>query len=425
MRSSSTQAPFQLVTPVRVLLFIGVLSLVCGLGLKRRNLTFLGGSCLTICVASLLTLPDLRKIQLKREHLSHTFEGEQLTVALSAAFPSNASIPDYLELTDRFSSGERKRIQILLPDSNFRDKSLKVNYSSKVSDRRGLSINGPVQLQSSDPLGLFSVHFTNPLFTNLLIYPQAAIIDEYAPLRTFCLRHLGEHTIAREGLSQEFMHIREYSHGDSPRYVHWPTSLRQQSLFVKALEDNTQSEVAIFLDLFQLSHTGIGNHTSTEMLVAAAASVATFAAELGHYIRMEIISGKPLTVPLGAGHGHLHAILRELALIKSDGRGNFVAKARNLSVTLRRGSSLVIVISLTSVEDSLLALIKELKDRELRIGVVAINDRSFPTLYMAQQMRSVEAGSTEEIIAQLTDAGAEVTMLSKGDDIREKLELSA
>ncbi|MEM7698786.1 MAG: DUF58 domain-containing protein, partial [Verrucomicrobiota bacterium] len=102
-------------------------------------------------------------------------------------------------------------------------------------DRRGRLGKQSARVESSWPFGLFVSEapveledsgITRILPAPLLPHALARSIDQ----------HLAEAQVDAVGLPEpaaEFRSLREYRAGDSPRRIHWPTSLRERSLLVR------------------------------------------------------------------------------------------------------------------------------------------------------------------------------------------------
>jgi uncharacterized protein (DUF58 family) len=89
------------------------------------------------------------------------------------------------------------------------------------------------------------------------------------------------HERARMGAGEEFLGVRDYRPGDSPRTVHWRSTARAGHLMVREYEELPSARVAIVLA--GLEH-GDPPDSSFELLVSAAASVALYALSTGHPI---------------------------------------------------------------------------------------------------------------------------------------------
>jgi uncharacterized protein (DUF58 family) len=85
------------------------------------------------------------------------------------------------------------------------------------------------------------------------------------------------------GSGPEYLGIREYRPGDSPRHVHWPSTARTGTVMVRELEEERSRRVAIAVD----SLADVGDEgTPLDACCTAAASIARVAFAEGHRMRM-------------------------------------------------------------------------------------------------------------------------------------------
>lgn len=214
-------------------------------------------------------------------------------------------------------------------------------FERGICERRGLFTIGPTTVYTGDPLGIFEVKIEYPATTNMMVMPPIVSLPEIqiAPggkigegVNT---KRSWDHTVTVSG-------VREYSPGDSLRYIHWPTSARRGELFVRTFDSTPTSDQWIFLDMNQEVHAGEGENASEEHGVILAASMMNRSLEKG------------LAVGFGANGGTLSwfqphfdetqkwTILRALALLEMGDQ----SLARLLEVarqSLRFRSSIIVI----------------------------------------------------------------------------------
>ena len=155
-------------------------------------------------------------------------------------------------------------------------------------------------------LGCFRVRRRWLVPINLVVHPRVCVLSEKqlgpgSPFNT-----LGTGNLPLAGHDIEFLGVREYSVGDSPRLVHWRTSARRGRLFVKEFARSSRADVTLFLDL---GSPGPWTPELSEEVVTAAASVIHLLS--GEHVRYQLLaSGRELThVRFGAGKPQvLHAM---------------------------------------------------------------------------------------------------------------------
>lgn len=139
---------------------------------------------------------------------------------------------------------------------------------------RGVHPLGPAQVETTDPLGLFSFAAELAPPTELVVHPT--------PLPTRGAQFGGEGRFGireRDGKAQrgdglEFHGVREYHPGDSLRRVHWRTSARTGRLAVVEFERAYEQDLVLALDLQRGTHAGEGMHSSLEYAIKVAATLA-------------------------------------------------------------------------------------------------------------------------------------------------------
>ena len=107
-------------------------------------------------------------------------------------------------------------------------------HTKGVCSQRGLFTLGPTTLGAGDPFGIYAVTVDCPDSATLMVTPPIL------PLPTIEVAPGGR---AGEGRPRAnapertvgAASVRDYVHGDSLRWIHWPTSARRDSLFVKLL----------------------------------------------------------------------------------------------------------------------------------------------------------------------------------------------
>jgi uncharacterized protein (DUF58 family) len=84
---------------------------------------------------------------------------------------------------------------------------------------------------------------------------------------------------AQRGHGQDFLGVREYRYGDSPRNVHWPSTARRGTLVVKEMELERPAGLVILVDTWA---DGGSDETALDLCCTIAASVAVEALATGH-----------------------------------------------------------------------------------------------------------------------------------------------
>jgi uncharacterized protein (DUF58 family) len=168
--------------------------------------------------------------------------------------------------------------------------------------RRGWLPIGTLTVFTRYPLGLFRAWSQLRLDANCLVYPAPA-----AHFETAAPRHAdgGQRRAQRPG-SDDFMGLRNYHPGDSPRHIDWKAAARGRALLIKTFGDNTGEE--LWLDW--RDYPG----RDAESRLGQLCRGVLWAEESGHSYGLRL-PGEVIV----AGHGedHKHRCLKALALCEA------------------------------------------------------------------------------------------------------------
>ncbi|MFH0792535.1 MAG: DUF58 domain-containing protein, partial [bacterium] len=260
----------------------------------------------------------------------------------------------------------------------------------------------------------------------LLVYPKAMSAREMTVLGEGTLLNVGLETTRRSGTGEEFSQLRDYEVGDPPRLIHWPKSARHNRLLVKSFEKNIQTEVTLFVDLGRLGLTGLGDVTSLEYLVKAAATVACVTLERGHQLQAVAFGGETQVTPLGGGPQHLLALLDQMVLWRADGKKSFDEGVREELHRVRAGSTVAWCLSASRANlEALKALLQLHRQDRVKTLVYLVDDRSFLSLYPEQQKILANRPAAETVARMLIEEGATVYVLSRTEKLEKSLSLPA
>ncbi len=405
---------FHLLRPRNTLAFVAAFCVFTGWRTGAAGLWALGlasGGILLLAFACALRW--LRGIEGAREHPERAFQEEE--VAVETRLRTRSLLPHFLlETRDTFAPGGARPVRALFPGVFRRGHGARVSYRETCVRHRGLYVIGPARAVASDPLGLFTREEPLELFTTLLVYPQAPGLRGLALLEEGVWAHVGVETVRREGQSEEFIGLGDYRAGDSPRRVHWPSSLRHGRLLVKRFQDERTTEVTICLDLGRLGLTGLGDQSTVEYGIRAAATLARQAFERGHATQLIAVGETVERVPPGSGLQHLLAVLDRLVFLKSGGERDFAEEIKRLRPVLRRGSTAALIFSAATLRlDALAPLIEDLRQQRVRALVILLDDRTFPKLYREQERLHAAGPGVEEAALRLRLLGARVHVLAR------------
>ena len=130
------------------------------------------------------------------------------------------------------------------------------SYTSETSAlsffrRRGAYSSFNCHLSSKFPFGLFLREAEIELSSQILVYPSPASPPQLKQLFANGQGTGNDSSNIRRDSVGEFKGLREFSHGDPMKLIHWPLSARYQQLVVKEFEPSTPEKLVIIFHSFQ------------------------------------------------------------------------------------------------------------------------------------------------------------------------------
>jgi uncharacterized protein (DUF58 family) len=417
------ETQFTFLSKRNVLLFFTFFSFFIGYAVGNRLLICFGCSLLALVIVSGHYAHNFfRDFLARRVHYKRTFENEELRVKLQMR--AGTPIPLYmLEIEDIFPAGDVYIVKSLIPQPLDSRTTMELEYTTICTRKRGVYVLGPLKLTCSDPLGIHKRKMELPVLTDLLLYPQAPGLSFFQVLGEGTLSQVGIETLLRPGHSEEFIGLREYRRGDTPRRIHWPSSAHHQELLVKEFKEDVVTEVSLFLDMHRLALSGIGDVTSVEYIIKAAAAVARIAIEKSHLVQAFILGSEVKHIPLGGGYQHLITLLDRFTFLRPKGERMLEDDLAPCLPLLKAGSTAILFVSAANVHpEHLLPLLRQLTDKNIKISIVLVDDRTFLKVYYDQEEQRKKALPLFILEDILLRESCSLFLLSKGDDIAERLQ---
>ena len=187
-------------------------------------------------------------------------------------------------------------------------------HTQDICTRRGVFILGPTSLKSSDPFGFFTILIDDSRSRSIMVMPPVIPlprIEIAAGGRSgegFPRPNAPERTISSGS-------VREYSPGDSLRWIHWRTTAHHNHPFVRIFDGTPAGDWYIFLDLNQEVQLGIGSDSTAEHAVILAASLAVRGINNKRTVGLAVSSKEAVCIPPGVGESQRWDILRILAQV--------------------------------------------------------------------------------------------------------------
>ena len=181
--------------------------------------------------------------------------------------------------------------------------------------RRGLYTIGPTQLETGDPLGVYTLLCDDPSSTHLMVMPPVVTLPsiEVAPGGLSGdgrpRQNAPERTVSAAS-------VRAYAPGDSLHTIHWPTTARHDAPYVHIFDGTPAGDWWIILDLDQRAQVGQDWDSTEEHAIILAASLADRGLRQRRAVGLAANAEKLVWLPPQEGDHHRWEILRALALVK-------------------------------------------------------------------------------------------------------------
>jgi uncharacterized protein (DUF58 family) len=188
---------------------------------------------------------------------------------------------------------------------------------------RGEHELGPVSVVAYDVLGLAKRELVGRGTDAVLVYPNVQQLTKSATQSLWSL-HDPEWSSRRD----EFDRLREYTHGDSLRDVHWKSSAKREGLVVKEFVAETDAE--------SLHVSAGGARTAADEMADAAATVAVALSNGGIPVTLSTPSGAVDADP-GAEDPLLEHLARASGGPVPDAAADVVVRASETATTIRLG----------------------------------------------------------------------------------------
>jgi len=182
---------------------------------------------------------------------------------------------------------------------------------------RGVFRFGPAEIYAGDVFGFRRQNRTDAKIDRLVVYPRVVPVDM---LGLPAARPSGDYAAVRRVLEDplRFRGVREYQPGDSRRYVHWKASARTGELQTRVFDPSAGHVVMLVVDV-QTAEVPYGLVPEyLELLICAAASLASDYLEAGYAVGLmantgSVDSSHLVRIPPGRRPDQLAVLLEGMA----------------------------------------------------------------------------------------------------------------
>jgi uncharacterized protein (DUF58 family) len=246
--------------------------------------------------------------------------------------------------------------------------------------RRGHYRIAPLEIRTGDPFGLFEAAATIGTPATVVVYPRV----ETLPFWRLPLSSLEGTHASRERIVQAtplVTSVRPYVSGDAYNRIHWPTTVRQQELYVREFDLEQAADAWIFLDLQQGIHAGVGDDSTLEVGVRIAASIGAKALLEHRAVGLTATSRHPAILTADRGVRQQQKLMQELAAAQATGTEPLVEILSRGLHRLRRGMTAIVVTP--SVELTWIRPLAALRSRGVAAAVCLLDVAAFDSLARA------------------------------------------
>jgi uncharacterized protein (DUF58 family) len=273
-----------------------------------------------------------------------------------------------------------------------------------VCRRRGLFKLGPVRMLTGDPFGIFQGTVTYPSQTNFIVYPPLIELPGL-PMPAGTAAGTSRASLRTLHVTTDASGIRDYEPGDSLHRIHWLSSARLGELRSKEYDLEPSGNLWIILDLDAAVHAGENEESTEEYGVKIAAALIHQAIRDNKAVGLVAYGAEKVVIPPAKGARQLWRLMEQLALVAADGRVPLQRVMTDISATLGKGLSIVVITPTTDTIwlNSLLTM----RSRAAAPVVILLDQASFGGPQGARTLAR-----------QLLSAGLMVHTVEKGQEFR-------
>lgn len=218
-------------------------------------------------------------------------------------------------------------------------------YYQATLSQRGRYRFGALRLSTGFPFGLIRRSLWFDAADTTLVLPQLGQLTRAWHRRQPRSGEGSRQAVHRQGVMQgEFHNLRDWRQGDSRRWIHWRTSARMGSLFVRQFEQQEEQDVVLLVDLHQPAQPSEKDRRHVELAVSFAATVAADLTRRGGARLALGVCGLPYPMVRGpVSNPLLNEALDSLAVVQAVSDGNLAELLTLAQEDLRRANHLVLL----------------------------------------------------------------------------------
>lgn len=185
----------------------------------------------------------------------------------------------------------------------------------------------------------------------------------------------GMHRSPHFGRSIEFRQHRQYAWGDDPRYVDWKVWAKQDRLYVKQFEDDTNLRATLLVDVSGSMQYGSGPMNKYEYAATVAVSLAYLILRQQDAVGCVSFDDRTrVVVPQRTRRNHLESIVQALGVSQPANKTDMYQILRNVAETYPRRGLMVLLSDLLVEREGLFRGLRLLRSRGHDVMIVHIMD---------------------------------------------------
>lgn len=212
-------------------------------------------------------------------------------------------------------------------------------------DRRGRYRFGPATVSTGFPFGFLRGQVEFDVQDELLVCPRIGRLTRAWRDRIESSQTGQQRSQHRRGPSEgDYYGLREWRPGDSPRWVHWRTTAKLNTLSVLQFEELRHRDLALVVDLWEPPEATAEQAAAVELAISFAATAAVELGRRGGSQLAVAIAGESLELhSAAASRVFAQELLDRLAVVRSSARADASAAVDAVAPFARRGAKLLII----------------------------------------------------------------------------------
>jgi uncharacterized protein (DUF58 family) len=241
--------------------------------------------------------------------------------------------------------------------------------------RRGVYEVGQIEVISQDPFGLFrlSRRFLSP--QSYTVLPATQPLPDLDP-RLANLPSDSRVNRRSDQITPDSSSVRDYSHGDSFRRIHWPYTARMNRLMVKEFDMGISAKSWVLLDMYRSAHVRNDEVDNTEELaVTVAASLVTRLSELSMPVGLAANGERTYIFRPDSSPAQLGRLMEALATVRARGSVSLERFVYDLRPHLSRFNTLTVITPSRRTE--WISALSRLRRQGVNVAVIYVDPLDF------------------------------------------------